>query len=87
MLGTVRCCTPAGREAGSHQEVRNPRAGYRSTPPLDLFADGAQVCAACLPRALRRRDAGDRRLEAWRDGITEAECGIAKGSLQELGWC
>jgi predicted Zn-dependent peptidase len=69
------------------QEVRESRGlAYSVYSAVDIFADSGalSVYAACLPERFAEvmRVTSDVLADVARDGITESECRIAKGSLR-----
>lgn len=86
-LSVLHTALGGGLSSRLFQEVRETRGlAYSVYSALDLFADSGalSVYAACLPERFAdvMRVTADVLESVARDGITEAECGIAKGSLR-----
>lgn len=86
-LSVLHTALGGGLSSRLFQEVRETRGlAYSVYSALDLFADSGalSVYAACLPERFAdvMRVTADVLESVARDGITEAECGIAKRSLR-----
>jgi predicted Zn-dependent peptidase len=86
-LSVLNSALGGGLSSRLFQQVRESRGlAYSVYSSLDTFSDvGAlSVYAACLPERFAEvtRVAADVLEEVARDGITESECRIAKGSLR-----
>ncbi|MGA9358741.1 MAG: pitrilysin family protein [Mycobacterium sp.] len=86
-LSVLNTALGGGLSSRLFQEVRESRGlAYSIYSALDIFADSGalSVYAACLPERFAdvMRVASDVLASVARDGITEAECRIAKGSLR-----
>jgi len=86
-LSVLHTALGGGLSSRLFQEVRESRGlAYSVYSTLDIFADSGalSVYAACLPERFAdvMRVAGNVLVSVARDGITEAECRIAKGSLR-----
>jgi predicted Zn-dependent peptidase len=86
-LSVLHTALGGGLSSRLFQEVRESRGlAYSVYSTLDIFADSGalSVYAACLPERFAdvMRVTGDVLASVARDGITEAECRIAKGSLR-----
>ncbi|BBX66340.1 putative zinc protease [Mycobacterium saskatchewanense] len=86
-LSVLHTALGGGLSSRLFQEVRESRGlAYSIYSATDVFADSGalSVYAACLPERFAdvMRVASDVLESVGRDGITEAECRIAKGSLR-----
>jgi predicted Zn-dependent peptidase len=86
-LTVLQTALGGGLSSRLFQQVRESRGlAYSVYSSLDMFADGGalSVYAACLPERFGEvvRVTTDVLESVARDGITEAECRIAKGSLR-----
>ena len=86
-LSVLHTALGGGLSSRLFQEVRESRGlAYSIYSALDVFADNGalSVYAACLPERFAEvmRVTGEVLESVARDGITEAECRIAKGSLR-----
>ena len=86
-LSVLHTALGGGLSSRLFQEVRESRGlAYSVYSALDIFADSGalSVYAACLPERFADVMAvtSDVLAAVARDGITEAECRIAKGSLR-----
>ncbi len=86
-LSVLHTALGGGLSSRLFQEVRESRGlAYSIYSALDVFADGGalSVYAACLPERFAEvmRVTAEVLEKVARDGITEAECRIAKGSLR-----
>ncbi len=86
-LSVLHTALGGGLSSRLFQEVRESRGlAYSIYSALDVFADSGalSVYAACLPERFEEvmRVTGEVLESVARDGITEAECRIAKGSLR-----
>lgn len=90
IAGRCRCCTPrwggGGLSSRLFQEVRELRGlAYSVYSSVDMFSDSGalSVYAACLPERFAdvMRVTSEVLESVARDGVTEAECRIAKGFL------
>jgi len=86
-LSVLHTALGGGLSSRLFQEVRESRGlAYSIFSALDVFADSGalSVYAACLPERFDEvmRVTGQVLESVARDGITEAECRIAKGSLR-----
>ncbi|HKI41367.1 MAG: pitrilysin family protein [Mycobacterium sp.] len=86
-LSVLHTALGGGLSSRLFQEVRESRGlAYSIYSALDVFADSGalSVYAACLPERFDEvmRVTGEVLESVARDGITEAECRIAKGSLR-----
>ncbi len=86
-LSVLHTALGGGLSSRLFQEVRESRGlAYSIYSALDVFADSGalSVYAACLPERFDEvmRVTADVLESVARDGITEAECRIAKGSLR-----
>ena len=86
-LSVLHSALGGGLSSRLFQEVRESRGlAYSVYSALDIFADSGalSVYAACLPERFADVMAvtSDVLAAVARDGITEAECRIAKGSLR-----
>jgi predicted Zn-dependent peptidase len=86
-LSVLNSALGGGLSSRLFQQVRESRGlAYSVYSSLDTFSDAGalSVYAACLPERFAEvtRVAADVLEEVARDGITESECRIAKGSLR-----
>ncbi|BCI89557.1 peptidase M16 inactive domain protein [Mycobacterium kansasii 662] len=86
-LSVLHTALGGGLSSRLFQEIREARGlAYSVCSALDIFADSGalSVYAACLPERFAEvmRVTADVLESVARDGITEAECRIAKGSLR-----
>src|SRR5580693_9155499 len=86
-LSVLNTALGGGLSSRLFQQVRESRGlAYSVYSSLDTFSDAGalSVYAACLPERFAEvtRVAADVLEEVARDGITESECRIAKGSLR-----
>src|SRR3984957_10830622 len=86
-LSVLNTALGGGLSSRLFQQVRESRGlAYSVYSSLDMFSDSGalSVYAACLPERFAEvtRVAADVLEEVARDGITESECRIAKGSLR-----
>lgn len=86
-LSVLNAALGGGLSSRLFQQIRETRGlAYSVYSAIDTFADGGafSVYAACLPERFDEvaRVTTDILAEVARDGITEAECRIAKGSLR-----
>ena len=86
-LSVLHTALGGGLSSRLFQEVRESRGlAYSVYSALDIFADSGalSVYAACLPERFAdvMRVTSEVLASVARDGITEAECRIAKGSLR-----
>lgn len=86
-LSVLHTALGGGLSSRLFQEIREARGlAYSVCSALDIFADSGalSVYAACLPERFAEvmRVTADVLQSVARDGITEAECRIAKGSLR-----
>ena len=86
-LSVLHTALGGGLSSRLFQEVRESRGlAYSVYSALDIFADSGalSVYAACLPERFAdvMRVTSEVLESVARDGITEAECRIAKGSLR-----
>lgn len=86
-LSVLHTALGGGLSSRLFQEIREARGlAYSVYSALDIFADSGalSVYAACLPERFAEvmRVTADVLESVARDGITEAECRIAKGSLR-----
>jgi predicted Zn-dependent peptidase len=86
-LSVLHTALGGGLSSRLFQEVRESRGlAYSVYSAVDIFADSGalSVYAACLPERFAEvmRVTSDVLADVARDGITESECRIAKGSLR-----
>lgn len=86
-LSVLNTALGGGLSSRLFQQIRESRGlAYSVYSGIDTFSDAGafSVYAACLPERFDEvvRVATDVLAEVARDGITEAECAIAKGSLR-----